>query len=479
VSAPPAASGPPLLLRNAGFLAVGEVLERLLGFAVAVWLARVLGAALYGTVGIAVSLTGFLAIAVAAGTTPIAIRELARDPGRLPALYARVAGLRGALALAVLAVLALAGPALAPRLGIPPLLLGLYALGLLPVALGCAWAFLGLERMHVVAVARVAERALVLGGLWLLVREATPVPWRVPAVEVGAAAAVALGLGLWLRRTRPAQGPRPAPPATRRLLAEGAPLAGALFLRTIYTQGDVVLLGALASTAAAGLFLASHKLVLTFTAVTTVLQQAALPETSRWLQRDPPRAVGLQADLLRWSLTLLLPVAVAGSLVGAEVLVLLFGPEYAPAAPVLRIAVWTLPLVAVAASHRALLLAAAAPGPQLAGVAVGAAAHVGLALALVPASGAKGAALACLLGEGVGAAALAWLTRARIGRSPLGAAAPAPLAAAAAAALPLALAGGPLAPRLLLAGALYAAGALAFGAVRRHELRRMRTWVGG
>ncbi len=478
VSAPAPARRAPLLLRNAGFLAAGQVLERALGFGIAVWLARTLGADGYGTIGVAVSLLGFLLIAVASGTTPLAIREVARDPAAIPRLYARVAGLRLAVAGVVLGLLALGGGALARSLGVPPLLLGLYALGLVPVALACDWAFHGLERMHVVALGSLAERGLVLTGLWLFVRGPEPALWRVPVVEVGAAAALAAGYGALLWRRRPARATPRGPVTTRgRLLREGMPISLAVFLRAIYTQGDVVLLGGLASAAAAGLFLASHKLVLTCTILPTVLQQAAFPATSRWLEREPERAFALQADLLRWALLALVPVVVAASAAGERLLVLVFGGAYADAGAVLRIAVWTLPLVALAVVHRSLLLAAGAPKTLLLGVAAGAGVHVALAFALIPRAGAQGAAWACLLGEALGAACLAGLTHWRLGRTPLVPRTLAPFAAGALAFAPLAAPGLPLPGRAALAAAVYAAAALAFGAVRRSEITGALRWL--
>ena len=467
-----------VFLRNAGFLAAGELLERGIGLAIAVLLARSLGVAGYGAVGVAVSTLAFLGIAIRVGTTPLGIREVARhpQPAAIAALYGRIAGLRLVLASALLVLLVFGLGPLARSLGVPPALLGLYALGLLPLALAASWVFLGLERMHVVALGSLLERAVVLAALWLLVRGPDPDLLRVPLVEVGAAALATLGYLLLLRGRGLVLRPRPSR-AGLGLLGEGVPVALAIALQTVYIQGDVMLLGWLSSTEAAGVFLASHKLVLTGSMVPTILQQAAFPATGRLLHRDRARAVALQSSILRGSLALVVPIGVLGSAAGPELLSLFYGAGFAEAAPVLRITLWTLPLVAIAGVQRALLLAAGASKPLLLGVATGCVAHVALALVLIPAAGAKGAAVACLLGEVLGVSTLVTLARLRLGRSALSPRALAPLAAGGLALLPLALPGVGLPARLALAAAVYGAAALALGVVRREEVSPLLAWA--
>jgi O-antigen/teichoic acid export membrane protein len=110
-----------------------------------------------------------------------------------------------------------------------------------------------------------------------------------------------------------------------------------------------------------------------------------------------------------------MPIVVGGNLFAPEILSGLFGAGYAGGAPVLRIMLLTLPIVAVAESMRRLLLASASAGLLVAGFAVTATVHVALALAWVPQWSAAGAAAACFLGEAVGTATLAWIVRRLLG----------------------------------------------------------------
>lgn len=404
-----------LLVRNAGWLAVGELLNRIIGFGVALYLARVLGRSGYGTIGVAISLVNFALIFVRGGTGPIGIREVAHSPAAVPAAFARITGLRLVLALVTASVLLGVAPLLAPAVGVPTWLLILYALTLFPKVLTTVWAYRGLERMHVVAVSHAVEKLVVLVGLVAFVHSADGGLFAVPVIETAAAAVVTLWLYRGLRESYGRLPMRLEPSAWPPLLREGALVSASMVLRTVYTDGDVLLLGWLATAAGAGEFLVSHKLVLTVTLIAEILQQSAFPATSRLVRGDPGQALRLQGAILRIALLVVIPIVVAGNLFASEVLSILFGPGYAGGAPVLQILLLTLPIVAVAESMRRLLLASASAGLLVAGFAVTATVHVVLALGWIPQWGATGAAAACLLGEAVGTVTLAWIVRRLLG----------------------------------------------------------------
>ncbi len=459
------------ILRNAGFLTAGAMVQRVIGFATAIVLARSLGTEQFGVLGIATAFTGFLRIAVRSGIGPTAIREIARNPDTIRRLVRRILGLRLVISTVTLVVVLAALDRIAPHLGVPPLILGLYSTTLIPEALRLGWVFRGLERMNVVAYINVLERALVLVGLVVLLAGPDPAMWKVPAVETAAAFAVVATFLWMLRRDRLLTDRGSAPiPGWGSLFGETSSITAATFLRSIYIDGHVVLLGIAASPEAAGLFLVSHKLMLSATMLQDGLQQAAFPLTSRLALTAPAEAVAYQARMLRIVLALLVPVALAVTALASPLIELLYGPAYGEAAAVLRLAIWTLPFLALTGAHRALLLAGNAAGNYLGGTAVGAAAHLALGIAAIPVFGALGAAAACLAGEAVAALVMARLARMRFGSSPLSRATLAPFVAGSVAAVPLAIPGWP--PLLAVAVALpvYLVAALLLRATDRREI---------
>jgi O-antigen/teichoic acid export membrane protein len=454
-------------------LGSGEIAARVVGFAISLYLARSLGASGYGAIGIAASLIHVLDLVVRGGTAPGAVRQIAQQPDSLAVVVGRVGGLRLTLAAATLGALLLALPLLSSAFGVPAGLVFLYGLGLLPVAASCFWALQGLEAMDVVAAAHVAERLLVLVGVLLLVHGAASDVYLVPVVEAGAAALVVLGLHAWLRRRAGRWLPiRFEPAHWPGLLREGVPVSFSLVLRTMYTHGDVLLLGWLASADAAGEFLVSHKLVLAVATVALVLREASFPWTSRLGLTDRSQAIRLQARILRLTLLALMPAIAFGFALAEPVIAALYGSSYAAATQVLRVTLFTLPVVALAGSLRALLLSVALPRHLAAAGALAVLAHVGLGLLLIPRLGAPGAGVACLIGQCVGAAVLATVVRGSLGGLPWDRRTLAPVVAGLLAIAVLEVTqGASLTLRGVSGGLAYLGAALAFGALRRDELR--------
>ncbi|MCZ6463811.1 MAG: oligosaccharide flippase family protein [Proteobacteria bacterium] len=462
------------LARNALWLGGGEVTARAVGFAISLYLARALDATGYGAVGIAAALVHVFDLLVRAGMAPPATREIARDAESLPEVFARVVGLRLVLAVAVVAAVWLALPQLSSAFDVPPLLLALYALSLFPVAASGNWALRGLEAMSQVAASRILERLLVLAGVLLLVREGGRDLLRVPVVEVGAAAAIAAGYYVYLCR-RQGRMLRIRFRASRwpGLLSEGVPVTLSLMSRSMYLQGDVLLLGWLATAESAGQFLVSQKLVLALAGVAVVLRDASFPATSRMVREDPAAALRLQAGMLRYALIALAPAVAVGLVFATPLVAALFGGEYDVAPRVLRIMLFTLPVVALAGNLRNLLIAAAQPHPLPRADALAAGVHVVLGVALIPLWGAVGAAAACLAGECVAAALLARIVRDRLGSVPWERRALAPMAAAGLMAGVLATDWAGLPLRICAGGLVYAVAAIGLGALRRDELHQL------
>jgi O-antigen/teichoic acid export membrane protein len=466
------------LLSNTGWLAGGEGMNRVLGLLIALYLARALGSAGYGTIGIAASMLGFLRIAVRMGTGVIGIRNVARDATAIPSTYADIAGLRIVLALTLVSAVAVGSPWIAATLAVPASVLILYACHLIPMAFTPLWAYRGLERMAPIALSRTADAGLVLGGLLLFVHGTDIDLWQVPLVQL-TGYTVAVG---WLYgRLRMDYGPlRPRIDVKRwpPLLREGSLISGGVLLETVYVDGDVILLAWLAGPAAAAQFLVSHKIVLTVLLGVLIAQQAAFPAVNRLAALSHARAVAMQRELLRYAFIFLLPVIVLLVLLADPIVALLFGPGYEAAATVLRIASFSLPFAAAAESTKRLLLSAVDPRSVFAGRAVTVLAHISLALILIPFLGAAGAAVACLAGQAAGTAAFGALCARTLGEVPWRPATLAPvLAAIAALAATIPIAAFGLTAQIAAATAVYTAGAYFLGALDVEDLKRLRARI--
>lgn len=466
-------------IRNAGWLGAGLVANRLLGFAAVLLLARALGATAFGWLGIAGAVGGMVALLGRGGLAPRAVREGARDPQAIARGYGDIAGLRLVWGGCLIALCAFAVPYVAPHLGVPNDLLYAYLLTAVPGLLGVQWAFQAIERMEAIAVSESLFRVLtLLGALVIFVGWVRALVW-VPLVEVAAGltvvALMTTRLSRRVGRLRPVFAPRRWGP----LAAEGIPTTANLLLRLVFSEGGAVILGVLASASQAGLYLVSHKLILAFTVVPVVLQEAAFPGLCRAMHVTVERAIDLQRTLIRLTLLLVMPVVVIFALGAEPLLVGVFGAGYAEAVPALQIGAFTLPLFVLGAASRRMLLAAAKPKALLVTSALAAAFHIAFAIWLVPSHGAAGAAAACVVGELVAAAALLLALRSLCRALPLEWAHGVPLVAALAMAATWVVLGQyPLGFRLAGGIVVYTVVALAFGALRADEWRSLRSILG-
>ncbi len=200
--------------------------------------------------------------------------------------------------------------------------------------------------------------------------------------------------------------------------AVSSAMLGMALGQALIAQADVLLLGTLAGTAAAGVYAAGARLasLVTFgiVSVNSVLAPRIADLHARQCPEELQASVTHAARLtLAWSVC-----AVALLLLLARPLLTLFGPEFVTAAPLLLL-LGTAQLVLAASGSVGLLLSMT--GHQrdaLVVVAGGAALTVVLNLALIPRFGAWGAATATLVATAARSIALTLLVRRRLGIRP-------------------------------------------------------------
>jgi len=460
------------LARNVKWLSLKELMIRLIGLATAIYLARVLSPAAYGSLGLAIALIGVLGTLVQAGTGSRATRLTALDPGAIPRIYAETTGLRIAIVLLVLVALALSIPGLSSALSVPPGLLYLYAFVLLRPTFTVAWAFRGLDQMHITAMADVLEKALVFCALILLVRgQGNDLLW-VPVFEAGAALLIVLLLRKRLGRLyaglRISFRYRDWPEVSR----ESLPLGMAALLGSLYLHGAILLLGWMDTSTSAADFLVAQKLMLTMTLLLHVINSSAFPSVSRLLSSDTSQALDLVSSLLRFYLVLIIPVIFVLAIFSDQIIRLLFGSGYPDSGPVLIILLATLPFLAINQSLLLILRTVPKPKTVLFGQIMSTVVLLIAATVLIPRFGAGGAAAAVVAGEVAGMVLLYWLTTRAVGTLPLNASCFSPLVAGALASLVYLFTNDwSLLVKLSLTVITYALALWALKAVTRDELR--------
>ncbi len=413
-----AAAGVRRVLHNAASLLLAYVLPRLFTLGSVVVAARVLGAADFGAYSTAAAFAVLLSIVATLGMTPLLVREIARAPGRAPALLAAAHAVKTAsnvLMLALLFVLARYVLAYPAPVVVASLLLGVsYAVGAYVENLA-AW-FQAVERMHVWTLASAAF-GLVTGGLGLLlVLWTRSLAWFCAAPIAGQLAALA-----WLLARLPAEarrGGRVEAAEALRLVRALAPFAAAFVALTVYYKVDVLLLARWRDAAEVGLYAAAYKFVDVAHALALVAAGAVYPRLSRAAVAAAAESGGAGSDartgrggrassslprtaarLSEWTLLATVPAAGVVFLLRAPLTVAIYGAAYADAAAVLGWLAAVLPALVLNILAGYILGAAGRMGQVAGAYVLATAANVAVNAVLIPRHGAPGAAMAMLGSE--------------------------------------------------------------------------------
>ncbi len=463
------------IVRNLGVLTIAQVAAQALNLAALVYLARVLGDRWFGVVQVGVAVSAYALITAEWGLMSLGVRELARlDQPQAVRSYAGVhQGILAALALVVLALGLLVLP-LFRFYAEDPWLFVLYLALVVPQVFALEWIAIGMERMSWVGISRTLGSAVYAGAVLLLLRPLDGAggwpAWRwVPLFYLVSFAAGQLVLALPVRSwlggfVLPRRGTRG---EWRRRLHEASPIGASVVTMRVLMNGDLVLLGLLAPPEVAGQYAAPAKIGFLLVVAMEVLWKALLPRLSR-LAAQPGDAFVRRFELIYGLVAVaLVPVATVGVLLGPDLVLLVFGAQYAGGGPVFQVLAVSYTLLALGWFLGNSLLAADRQREFFPPLVLGALLVVGVGVVLIPAHGALGAALAMLAAHGGLFAVMSVRCRSWFSRRLLGAALAGALGTAA---LVLAVLATTALPVLVRASA----GALAYGAAAAWPLLR---WV--
>ncbi len=401
------------LARNALVLYWAHLVNYLLPLVVVPYLTRVLGAAEWGRLAMALAMGIYIGSAIEYGFHLSGTREVARSRGdrtHLADLAAGVLGARVILAVAFLPV-PLAGGRL-PILGEHPALLwGAYLWG---VAHGFSfgWYLMGMERMRQAALLDTGTRVLATVGIFALVRAPADAPLVLLLQAAGGLLAFGGGWAL-SRRDLPAR--RPGWRVSLAALRMGWAVFVFRAAAGLYTAGGAFILGLFAPAHVVGYYAGAEKIGRAVSGLLNPAGQALFPRVSRLVR-------GARTEALRVVRLGLAAMGLGGALLGlvtflaAPVLVrILLGPGFQPAVAVLRVLALVAPLAAAGNVLGIQWMLPLGLDRQFVRIVVCAGLlNVGLAVWLAPTLGAVGMAWAVVGAEAAAAAGM-WLFL-RVGR---------------------------------------------------------------
>jgi O-antigen/teichoic acid export membrane protein len=458
-----ATGGGRLVARNAAVRTGGEVVAKLASVVFFVATARILGEENFGDFMFALSFTTVLFVVAGFGTEDLLAREVSRDRDRVHDYLTNVVAVK-LVASALLFAVAWAVMVVGDYPSDVRAAVFLVGIGICLENFGRTWhsVFQAWQRMEFISLILIMQRILAaVGGVAALLAGGGLV--AVSAVY-SATTVIGFGTGAWLMQ-RYIVRPRWQLDASRwwPLIKAGAPIGLIALLFGVLIRLDQTLISFLSDggNREVGYYGAAFRLIEATLFVSWSFSAAMLP----WLARGEGTGKRALADGFELGekalVAVLLPLAAVYVLLAGQIIDLVYGAEYRPAAASLQLLGAMTVFFGINQFAAMALVARDRPGLFSRSLAAAIPVNVALNVILIPSMGATGAALAALV-SGVGLAVVAHVSVSRVvGRVNVVRAFATPAVAGAAMALTIVATGQRLVPGLVAGGLVYAVALIA------------------
>lgn len=386
------------VMGNSAFLVIDRILRLGVGLVVGVWIARYLGPDRFGIFNYAVAFAALFAAFATMGLDTIVVRELLAAPERRGEILGSAFLLK--LVGALFAVAMALGAIVMVRPG-DTLVLGLVAVsaaGMIFQAFDTIDLWFQSQVLSKLTVyAKGSAFALVtVAKVTLILLNAPLIAFAIAGTTEIALGAMGLVLAYRLSRER-LRSWRPAFARLKCLLKDCWPLIFSNLVIIIYMRIDQVMLGQMASDREVGIYSAAVRLAESWYFIPTALASSVFPsiikakETSEALFYERlQRFYGMMA-LIAYA------VAIPTTLLSGLAVRVIYGPEYAAAAPMLVVLIWAGLFTSLGVARSSFLMAMNWTKLHLVTVLFGGLINIGLNCLWIPAFGGMGAATASLV----------------------------------------------------------------------------------
>jgi PST family polysaccharide transporter len=328
---------------NTLWLTAQPLLMNVLSLVPMAYIARTLGASEFGRFQLGLAFVSLFSAMATLGLRPVAVRALARDPARVPPYLGDQLLLRGILALATAALVALCAPLSGGR-GATSAVIVIAGLTLVPMAAASVLedGFSAAQMMRPVSIA--AFTAGVTLTILSVLSVALGGDIRLVALAYASGPIVNF-LVLWSWSGQ--YGLRPTFERRWRafpgMLREAFPFFSAALVESLTGRVDLLVLARVIGDTALGPYSAAIMLVERASVVAHGASTSLLPAVSGLKTSDLEAATRLLRNATVWLLVLLLPAAALVTAMAEPILVVLFGSQYREAWPILAVGIWCVP----------------------------------------------------------------------------------------------------------------------------------------
>lgn len=315
------------VVKNTIWLMVGEVAHSL-RFIVAIFAARILGAANWGIFSYAVTLAGMFTIVSDIGISGVLNREVARNPENHAQYLSTSFFLKIFLIIFSIALILITAPFLLNIDGVKSFLIIICLILAFDSMRDFSFAIIrAKEKMEQEAVIKtVTNVGILVLGLAFLIFIPTP---KALAWSYAIGSGLGLITGIWLLRpylsnlfsnfTRKLVWP---------IFSSAWPFAMVALLSSLMINMDTVIIGHFRSAAEIGFYAAAQRPIQLFYTVSALISSAIFPSLAKSAKRDNARFRFLFEKVIAVTFLIGLPITIGGIILGKGVVQVLFGNQY-------------------------------------------------------------------------------------------------------------------------------------------------------
>lgn len=392
--------------KNIFSMAAAEALSKVISAAVLLYMVRVLTPAEFGILNFAQAMVAYLMIITNMGLDQVGTREISQNPDDRRRIVSTVLIIKSlqalvAFVLLVIFVLLIKEPLLNKSV------VFIYGFMVFGYVLILDWFYQGIEKLEHTAVYRIICSLVSTAAIFAVVRTSQQLIY-IPIIYMGATFAGIIYLAAIYRKMFGKLVFQWDRSMLKDYFRQSLVIGVTQFFLQLLYNFDLVLLNFYRTESEVGYYAAAYKLILFMIIPLSIFFQAMYPVLSRYYVESREKLQMLVRNINKLIPAVSFPLVIFGVFTAGPILELLFGKRYAPAIPIFKMLIFTLPVIYSNTLNARGLWVAKREGEYFWSIFIAAATNVITNFYFIPRYGMPGAALTSIFAEFVGSIYCYW-----------------------------------------------------------------------
>ena len=387
------------LIKNFVSLSGAEIISRIVGAGLSIYIARLLGATAYGQLAFATAFISFFNIFADFGLTTLGIREIAKDKDKTNSYGSGIFFFQTLLAIALYIILTVI-VILMPVSSLLKAIMLIFGLGMIPTALDMSYIFQAHERMEFIPIGRIISQCsyVILGFILItLTRNIIAVPiastFSLFVVAVVAYIILHKHFAFYFERFSISQ--------MKLLVIAAMPFVLSSLMGTIYHNLDSVLIQFMKGSTQVGYYNAGYKIVNLILVFVVFIASVFFPLLAHSFKTDRAQFIKHGIFFAQAMGIVTIPISIGGFVYAQKIIPFIFGNGYNPGISPFQVIIFLVILIGLNLVLSDIIITANLQKHNTISVACGALINLILNFLLIPTYGIIGAAWSTIAAEAV------------------------------------------------------------------------------